>query len=188
MVISTGITFPRWASVAALYCRQKSMMLTPWGPSAVPTGGAGVACPAGSCTFTTAAIRLLGGIAPEPYLSDLRYLIERKLDRRLPAEDRHQHLELLRVGVDLADGRRERGKRAVHYGNRLANRELDDRAFLFLLLRLLLGLGREELCDLVEAERRRPAGQPDKTGYARCVADHGPRLVGKFHQDQDVAG
>src|SRR6266498_5415524 len=120
MVISTGITFPRWASVAALYCRQKSMMLTPWGPSAVPTGGAGVACPAGSCTFTTAAIRLLGGIAPEPYLSDLRYLIERKLDRRLPAEDRHQHLELLRVGVDLADGRRERGKRAVHYGNRLA--------------------------------------------------------------------
>src|SRR6202035_2600393 len=47
---------PRWDSVAALYCRQKSMMLTPCGPSAVPTGGAGVGAPAFSCTFTTAAI------------------------------------------------------------------------------------------------------------------------------------
>src|SRR5437773_1186092 len=86
MVISTGITFPRWASVAALYCLQKSMMLTPCGPSAVPTGGAGVAWPAGSCTLTTAAILFLGGIACDPYLSDLRYLVEGELDRRLPAE------------------------------------------------------------------------------------------------------
>src|SRR6266571_3124334 len=149
MVISTGITFPRWASVAALYCRQKSMMFTPCGPSAVPTGGAGVACPAGSCTLTTAAILFLGGIV---YLSDLRYLIEGELDRRLPAEDRHQHLELLRVGVDLADRRRERGKRAVHHGNRLADGELDDRPLLFLLLRLLFRLGREELRDLIKLE------------------------------------
>jgi len=33
-----------------------------------------------------------------------------KLDRRLPAEDRHQHLEPLAVPVDLADGRRQRGE------------------------------------------------------------------------------
>src|SRR5919107_20169 len=46
MVISTGITEPRWPSVAALYALTNSMMLTPWGPSAVPTGGAGVAAPA----------------------------------------------------------------------------------------------------------------------------------------------
>ena len=32
------------------------MMLTPCGPSAVPTGGAGVAAPALSWTFTIAAI------------------------------------------------------------------------------------------------------------------------------------
>jgi len=38
MVISTGMTLPRWDSVAALYCLQKSMMLTPCGPRAVPTG------------------------------------------------------------------------------------------------------------------------------------------------------
>src|SRR5690242_20689515 len=38
------------------------MMLTPCGPRAVPTGGAGVAPPAWSCTLTSAAIFFLGGI------------------------------------------------------------------------------------------------------------------------------
>jgi len=46
MVISAGITVPRCDSVEALYALQKSMMLMPCGPSAVPTGGAGVAAPA----------------------------------------------------------------------------------------------------------------------------------------------
>src|SRR3954454_5750216 len=39
------------------------MMFTPCGPRAVPTGGAGVAAPACSCTLTSAAIFFLGGIA-----------------------------------------------------------------------------------------------------------------------------
>src|SRR5580692_5166775 len=107
MVISTGITLPRWVSVAALYCFTKSMMLTPCGPSAVPTGGAGVAWPAFSCTLTTAAtFFFLGAIVPESLLScscssptgqaarrrasDLADLIERELHRGLPAEDRDQ--------------------------------------------------------------------------------------------------
>src|SRR5215831_12096414 len=103
MVISTGITLPRWVSVAALYCLTKSMMLTPCGPSAVPTGGAGVAAPAFSWTLTTAAIFFfLGAIFLRSSFSDLAYLVERKLDRGLASEDRHQHLELLRVRVDLA--------------------------------------------------------------------------------------
>ena len=46
---------PRWPSVLALYSLQKSMMATPCGPSAVPTGGAGVAPPAGIWILTTAA-------------------------------------------------------------------------------------------------------------------------------------
>src|ERR671923_2464135 len=62
MEISTGMMLPRWLSVAALYCLQKSMMLTPCGPSAVPTGGAGVAWPACSWTLTIAAIFFLGGM------------------------------------------------------------------------------------------------------------------------------
>src|SRR3954468_17983367 len=62
MVISTGTTLPRMDSVWALYALQKSMMLTPCGPSAVPTGGAGGAEPAWSWTLTSAAIFFLGGI------------------------------------------------------------------------------------------------------------------------------
>ena len=38
-----------------------------------------------------------------PERSDLGDLVERELDRGLPAEDGHQHLELLRLGVDLVD-------------------------------------------------------------------------------------
>ncbi len=58
-VISAGTTVPRWLSLAALYCLQNSMMLTPWGPRAVPTGGAGVAAPAGIWIRTIAATRRL---------------------------------------------------------------------------------------------------------------------------------
>ena len=55
-VISTGMIVPTCDSVAALYCLTKSMMPTPCGPSAVPTGGAGVALPAGIWILMTAAI------------------------------------------------------------------------------------------------------------------------------------
>src|SRR6266540_1114464 len=40
-----------WACVAALNCLQNSMMFTPCWPSAGPTGGAGFAFPAGSCSL-----------------------------------------------------------------------------------------------------------------------------------------
>src|ERR1700683_2030539 len=104
MVISTGMMLPRWPSVAALYCLTKSMMLTPCGPSAVPTGGAGVAAPALSWTLTIAAtFFFLGAISFLSLLSsDLADLVKRQLDRCLPAEDRHENLELLGVRVDLA--------------------------------------------------------------------------------------
>src|SRR5213594_4060207 len=45
---------PSSFAVFALKFLQKSMMLTPCGPSAVPTGGAGVALPAAIWSFTTA--------------------------------------------------------------------------------------------------------------------------------------
>src|SRR6476469_5064942 len=56
------MTFPRMDSVWALYALQNSMMFTPCGPRAVPTGGAGVAAPAWSCTLTKAAIFFFGGM------------------------------------------------------------------------------------------------------------------------------
>src|SRR6202050_1556770 len=139
MVISTGMMLPRCDSVAALYCLQKSMMLTPCGPRAVPTGGAGVATPAFSCTLTTAAIFFFLGamslsvlrnwsnwsVSRRPPRSDLADLIEGQLNWRLSAEDRHQHLELLGVGVDLVHGRGQRRERPVHNGNGLADLEAD---------------------------------------------------------------
>ena len=47
---------PSSLAVFALKFLQKSMILTPWGPSAVPTGGAGVAFPAAIWSFTIACI------------------------------------------------------------------------------------------------------------------------------------
>src|ERR1700693_4895408 len=58
IVITTGMMSPSWslAEVLALKALQNSMMLTPCGPSAVPTGGAGVAFPAGRFSFSYAFI------------------------------------------------------------------------------------------------------------------------------------
>src|ERR671928_1312391 len=129
------MTLPRWASVAALYALQNSMMLTPCWPSAGPTGGAGVAAPALIWSLMTAVNRFLGGMTSFSCTrgrsvgdrSDFRDLGERQLDRRLPAEDRDEHLQLLLLGVDLVDGGREGGERAVHDGDRLADLEVDQR-------------------------------------------------------------
>src|SRR5205807_10658781 len=88
IVISAGMMVPRCASVEALYCLQKSMMFTPWGPRAVPTGGAGVAAPAGIWIFTTAATRFfaMGGASLLLALCDLAEL---ELDRTLAPEAVH---------------------------------------------------------------------------------------------------
>ena len=51
-VTSTGRIIPACCDVRELNSFTNAMMLIPWGPSAVPTGGAGVACPAGICSFT----------------------------------------------------------------------------------------------------------------------------------------
>src|SRR3954453_7504175 len=142
------MTFPRCDSVAALYALQNSMMLTPCWPSAGPTGGAGVAAPALIWSLMTAVNRFLGGMTSfcvgwngsvagarrerasgggrrDP-CSDLRDLVERQLDRRLPAEDGDEHLQLLLLGVDLVDGGRQGRERTVHDGDRLADLEVDE--------------------------------------------------------------
>src|SRR5687767_10769041 len=52
MVTSTGRIVPSWLCVRALNSLQNAMMLIPWGPRAVPTGGAGFARPAGIWSLT----------------------------------------------------------------------------------------------------------------------------------------
>src|SRR6185312_5197156 len=152
------MTLPRWDSVAALYWRQKSMMLTPCGPRAVPTGGAGVAAPACSCTLTTAAIFFfLGAISnwslPAHHRSDLGDLIEGKLDRGLPAEDGNEHLELLGVRIYFAHRGRQGGERAVHHRNGFAGLEFHRGPAHLGLRRLRLRLGGQQRGHLVQAER-----------------------------------
>src|SRR5439155_24361516 len=55
-VITTGSMSPACFWVTALNSLQNAMMLTPRGPSAVPTGGAGFAWPAGIWSFICATI------------------------------------------------------------------------------------------------------------------------------------
>jgi len=54
MVISTGTMVPACAAVRLLYSSQNALILMPCWARAGPTGGAGVALPAGNCSLTTA--------------------------------------------------------------------------------------------------------------------------------------
>src|SRR4030065_334850 len=58
-VIMTGTTVSPIFWVWALNVLQNSMMLTPCWPRAGPTGGAGLAFPAGTCSFTWAVTFLV---------------------------------------------------------------------------------------------------------------------------------
>src|SRR5678815_2174083 len=73
-------------------------MFTPCWPSAGPTGGAGVACPAGSCSLTIALTSL--AMAAFSGRLDLPVL---ELDRGLTAEDGHDHAHEALGVVDLVD-------------------------------------------------------------------------------------
>src|SRR5204863_5120614 len=128
------------------------MMLTPCWPSAVPTGGAGVACPARIWSFTIASTFLRGRRAPVAVMcgvscganglpasrswmwfgSDLLDLVEPELDRGLPVEDVDEDLQLALVEVDLAD-------RAVEVGERTRD-DADDVLLLELQAELRLHL------------------------------------------------
>src|SRR5262245_21286313 len=149
------------------------MMLKPCCPSAGPTGGAGVALPAGMCSLispiTFLAIRIplaRSGRTPRPNRgSDLLHLQEAQLDRRGAAEDGHHHIEGRAVLVDLLDLAREVAERAVHDLDVLSD------AVLELRLRLLGGDRHllDDAVDLVVAERDRLVPGPDEAGHPRRV-------------------
>src|SRR6516225_575383 len=122
------------------------MMLTPCWPSAGPTGGAGLACPAWICSLISPATFFFGAMGVDVPLSfsvisarlrtvsgrpraeialDLGDLVEGQFDRCFAAEDGHQHLELLLFGVDLADRRGQRREWTVHDGDGFADLEVN---------------------------------------------------------------
>src|SRR5262245_12264537 len=101
---------PACSRVASLNCLTNAAMLTPCAPSAGPTGGAGVACPAGHCSLILVVISLamrrflLVGSAVRPARrgtrpSDGLDLPVLQLDGGRAAEDRDDdlHRALLRV-------------------------------------------------------------------------------------------
>src|SRR4030095_6092209 len=104
---------PSWFPVCALKPLQNSMMLTPCCPSAGPTGGDGFAFPAVIWSFPIAWTFL--AMSLEPF--DLVVL---ELHRRHAPEDRHHHLELAPLGVEVVDGSLEVHERALDHPHLVA--------------------------------------------------------------------
>src|SRR5207344_599531 len=97
-------------------------------------------------------------------------------------EDRDHHLQRVLVEVHLVHGAVEARERSLVDPHLLAALER--------VLRLRL-LGRrahlrQDLLDLVLAERRRLRASPDEPGDLRRVLHDVPRVVGHVHLDQDV--
>src|SRR4029079_18135059 len=116
MVTTTGMMSPSSFEVFALKFLQKSMMFTPCGPSAVPTGGAGVALPAWIWSFTIACTffaMISSGPPKGGPTSNLLDLQEIQFHRRRAAEDRHHHLERVLVEIHLVDDTVEAGERTL---------------------------------------------------------------------------
>src|SRR3954447_23036436 len=111
------------------------MMFTPCWPRAGPTGGAGLAAPAGTWSFIS--VRTLRAI-----WLDLLHLVETDFDRSLTAKDRDKHAKLARIVHHLGDLAREIGQRTRDDLDRLTDRELRARA------RPLGGLALEKTVDL----------------------------------------
>src|SRR3954452_16045425 len=103
---------PSSLAVRELKFLQKSMMLTPCGPSAVPMGGAGVALPAAIWSFTTACIFLAIAAWITAERLNLFDLQEIQFHGRRAAEDRHHHLQRVLVEIHFVDHAVEAGERS----------------------------------------------------------------------------
>src|SRR5690349_10120305 len=154
------MTVPAESCVCALNALQNSMMLMPCWPSAGPTGGAGDACPPTACSLISVRtfLAMLLPMVRAGARLDLLDLVEPDLDRRLAAEDRHQHLELGRVLVDLGDLTREIRQRARDDLDRLADLELRLRGG------LRGDLAMQQAVDLGLRERDRLVRRADEPG------------------------
>src|SRR5262252_4331539 len=107
-------------AVLELKSLQKAMMLTPCWPSAGPTGGDGLALPAGSCNLTYPVIFLdMATYRGSTFLDGG----EVELHARRPPEDGDLHLELLLVHLHVVDRAREVGEGAVEDAHLLAHLE-----------------------------------------------------------------
>src|SRR5436190_3757448 len=182
--MTTGMIKPSWsfADVFALNCLQKSMMFTPCWPRAGPTGGAGVALPAGICNFTY----------PITFFAILVlfHLEEVEFNRRGPAEDRHHDFQRVPVGIHV-----------VHDAVKIGERTIDDPDVLSLFeCQFRLGPVRRSrdfinnLLDLLIAKGRWALPGTNKSRHPRSVLHGMPCLIAGFallvcfHLDENVTG
>src|SRR3954471_3576359 len=165
---------PFWSCVCALNALQNSMMLTPCWPNAGPTGGAGLAAPAG--TWSLISVRTLRAI-----WLDLLHLVETDFDRSLTAKDRHKDAQLAGVVHDFRDLAREIGERSGDHLDRFADRELGARTRALGLLAL------EKPVDLALRERDRLVLGTYEARDARSALDDSPGVLVQVHVDEDVA-
>src|SRR5262245_25126014 len=179
MVTTTGRMRPSCPCVWALKPLQNSMMFTPCWPSAGPTGGEGLALPAGICSFTIAWTFFMR-CAPSHPLD----LVVLELDRRRAAEDRHDHFHAPALGVDVFHHALEVHERTVDDPHLVAT--LEDGLGLR-LLRAGLHLT-HDLVHLVAGERHRTRPRADEPGNLGGRPHQLPRVVGQLHLHQHVAG
>src|SRR6266581_788904 len=103
--------------VAALNSLQKPMMFTPCWPKAGPTGGAGLACPAGICnlicTVTFFAIGFLSKSRITHHVLALLHLPILKFHRRIAAENIHRHLQFAALRLDFFNHAAEIEERTI---------------------------------------------------------------------------
>src|ERR1051325_9332806 len=162
---------PSSLAVRALKFLQKSMMFTPAWPRAGPTGGAGVALPAGICSLIDPVTFFIVPSRPRLELLDLQ---EVQLDGRGPPEDGHHDLQRVPIQVDLLDHALEVREGAVDDADAIAALEG------VLRLRLLdrfLDLD-EDLVRLFLAERHRPVARAHEPRHLRRVLHEVPGGVG----------
>src|SRR5579883_46462 len=162
------------------------MILTPWGPSAVPIGGAGFAFPAGICSLITALTRF----AIVPFYSSsadtfLNFfdLEEIQDDRCFSTEERDKDRDLVLIQVNLADRADKLGERPIDHTHTLPFRETDLRFGLLRFLRYLL----QNRANLILLERDRAGSRADKACDTRCVTYNIPGLIAHDHFHQHIA-
>src|SRR3989344_208908 len=151
-------------------------MFTPWGPSAVPTGGAGFAAPAGSWSLS---IVLIGFAIMIVLILKFLHLDRVELDGRLAAEHAHHDLDLALLEIDLLHLAIVILEGTVDDLYRFAYQEVN---FEF---RLLLAHAHHEIVDLFLRERRRrSAVRAHEAGHARRIPHHVPGIFREDHVDK----
>src|SRR5665213_3672398 len=149
-------------------------MLTPAGPSTVPTGGAGVAFPASSCNLIIFVI----SFAIDLYALNL---VGFELHRSFATEHWNQHFNFSALFVNLTHFTLEVFKRSVDDDDRVACRKIN--GVTYVLTRRTL----QNLFHFLGFERNGLVCGADESCHLRRIADDRPRFVGRYHVYENLA-